>query len=412
MTSFYHLYRHINQYGLRHKSIYTVSLMIFFWAIFDGIISYLSPILITNGGLSKTMMGIILGSSSVAGALFDFLLSKFLRDTSFRRIYLLMFIVSFAQSFVLYKASTIFLYLLAMALWGFYYDLTNFGNFDFVGRRVSHAEHASSFGVIGVFKALGYLLAPILAGLVIGSIIDVKPFLLAWLFLVFAFVLFLILIYLTKKSHISDTYAKIHKNPGVLFEMGLWEKVGFNILPALLLSMLINIYDSFFWTIGPILSESFKSLHPFNGLFLTIYTLPPLIIGWFVGYLTSKFGKKRTGFLAFAAGSTFLVAFSFLNNAFLILGATFISSSLVSLSWSSVNGSYADLIEKSPSFEKEIQGLADFFTNLGYVLGPMTAGFLADQIGNQHTFTVLGIFGFLFSIALLKSAKKEIQVRV
>jgi cyanate permease len=187
MPSLNHLVVHFRQYGFKHKTLYTVSLMLFFWSIYDGIISFISPILITERGFSNTLMGLIIGSSSMAGAVFDFILSKFLQNSYYRRLYLLMFGICFVYPLVLWQAKTIYLYLIAMALWGFYYDLQGFGNFDFVGREMETEEHASSFGVIGVFRSLGYLIAPLLVGLVIGQTLDWRPFALAWLFLLLSF---------------------------------------------------------------------------------------------------------------------------------------------------------------------------------------------------------------------------------
>ena len=71
--------------------LYAGGLMIFFWALFDGIVSYISPLLITHGGYSKTALGFLLGSSSVAGALFDYLLSRYLKNPHYRGVYLMMF---------------------------------------------------------------------------------------------------------------------------------------------------------------------------------------------------------------------------------------------------------------------------------------------------------------------------------
>ena len=64
-----------------------------FWALFDGLVSFVTPILITEKLGSRTEMGLILGSSSIAGALCDIFLSKVLRNTHFRRMYLFMFMI-------------------------------------------------------------------------------------------------------------------------------------------------------------------------------------------------------------------------------------------------------------------------------------------------------------------------------
>lgn len=143
-----HLGSHIKRFEFSQRLLYLVSFMLFFWALFDGILGYLVPVVITSSGLSKTEMGLIFGFSSVAGAVFDFLLSKYLKNTHFRRIYLIMFACCFVYPLLLWQAKGIWLYLLAMSVWGLYYDLENFGNYDFVGRKAEEEEHASHFGVM------------------------------------------------------------------------------------------------------------------------------------------------------------------------------------------------------------------------------------------------------------------------
>ncbi len=143
--------------------------MIFFWALFDGTVSYISPLLITQNGYSKTGLGFLLGSSSVAGAFFDYLLSKFLKNPHYRVVYLIMFICCFVFPLVLWKATSFFVFILAMALWGLYYNLYNFGVFDFVSRVSPSDERGGYFGMLYLFKSLGYIIAPLLVGFVIST---------------------------------------------------------------------------------------------------------------------------------------------------------------------------------------------------------------------------------------------------
>ncbi len=316
--------------------------MLFFWALFDGVVSYIIPISINQAGFSDTMLGVIIGSSSVAGALFDFLLSKFLKQTHFRRLYLFMFAVCFVFSFVLWQSHTLFLFLTAMALWGFYYDLENFGNFDFVGRKAEEGSHSAFFGIMLTTKDLGYTLAPIFTGLILGAVIDIKPFFLMWFFLGISFIFFIVLIVITKRKEKEFLPNISHKPLHALVELNLWNKIGKVIFPVLLLTVMLNVFDSFFWTLGPLIAESFTTLHPFNGIFLAMYTLPPLFTGWFVHRLTKRFGKKKTAFYCFIVGSGVLSLFALMQLPFIILGGIFLASLLVSFSPPSINGAYAD----------------------------------------------------------------------
>lgn len=397
---------------MNRRLLYNASLMIFFWSIFDGIISYITPLVITAGGLSKTTMGLIYSGSSVFGAVFDFLLSKFLKNTHYRKLFFLMFAICFGYPFLLWKAYSVFLFIVAMAFWGLYYDLMNFGCFDFVSRTAKTNEHSSSFGVLGVFKSLGYLIAPLLAGWLVVKAVETKPFLAALLFLAISFLFYLLLLSLTKNGSRETIKEKIYKPVNVLVELHIWKKVGLVLLPVLIFTMLLYVFDAFFWTLGPLYSQDFKNFSNFGGLFMTMYTLPTLLTGWVVGRLTKKFGQKRTAFVSFLIFSVCLSFLALLRNPYLILSLVFFSSMIGSLAWPAIKGAFVDYITESFKYEKEIEGLGDFFINIGYVLGPMLAGFFSDKIGNSNAFSVLGMAGVLVTLVLMVVTPKEIKIAV
>lgn len=409
MRDLRHLMLHVKTYGRSHQALYLLSLVILFWAVFDGITTYVTPLILTESGMSKTVMGLIIGSSSVFGAGFDFLMCKLFKNSHYRRVFLGMFAVSALYLAALANAKTIWIYLLAMVFWGVYYDLKNFGSFDFVARFTKTADHSSSFGVISVFTAGGYLLAPLLAGFLIGDTVGSGPFIAAGVFLVVAFVILLGL-FGRESGYAQEKLETQYRYRGFIFEIKLWRRIDRALFPVLIMVMMLNIVDAFFWTIGPLLAESFASMHQFAGTFMAAYELPALLVGWFVGSVTGKFGKKRTAFLSLLTGSLVLMMLGYLTEPLLMIAAVFFASMLMTLAWPALRAAFADYINETGKYEKEIEGLEDLYTNLGYVIGPALAGFLADRLGNAKTFSVLGIMGVLTAIYLMKITPKKINV--
>ena len=121
--------------------------MLFFWALADGIMSFISPIIITEHGISDTLMGIIIGSSSIASAVFYILLVRFLPNTNFRRVFLAVLLLSFFFPFLMSAGGIVWMYLAGMAVWGLYFDLYRIASYDFVSRADTKEEHSASFGV-------------------------------------------------------------------------------------------------------------------------------------------------------------------------------------------------------------------------------------------------------------------------
>ena len=272
--------------------VFLFSLVVFFWTIFDSMMQYITPLLIEEQGFSNSMIGIIIGTSSITGALFDFSIAKVFKNKSFRLIFLSMFVICFFYPLLLWQAKTTWFFLFVMAVWGVYFDLYGFGVFNFVGRYTKKAEHSSSFGVIQMFRSLGSALAPFIIGLVIADTVDWRSFSLGWFFLSLGFVFFIVLNVIVRQKQSADQVIVQTKKRNFFVELHLWKKLGRTMLPVLSLTMYLFFIEAFFWTLAPLYIES-SNLGQFKGLFLTAYTVPPLIIGWFIGSLTKHFGKKE-----------------------------------------------------------------------------------------------------------------------
>ncbi|MBX4206153.1 MFS transporter, partial [Candidatus Microgenomates bacterium] len=332
MASLRHLYIHIQTYGMKHKHLYLLSLMFFFWKIFDGIVSYVTPLVITEAGFSKTAMGLIYSSSSVFGAIFDIVLSRYLKNSNYRRIFIILFAISFAYPLILWQAKTVFVYIIAMAIWGLYYDLATFGTFDFVSRKLAPEEHTSSFGVIDVFRAIGTLVAPIIAGLIIVELVDWKSYAAALFFLAIAFMFFIQMLIHAKKSHYEYIKNSEGRKVSLFKEIDTFKKVFRKVSPMVIITSLIFLMDAFFWTIGPIFSETYKQVHPLNGMFLAAYSLPTLLMGWFIGNIAKKYGKNKTTYISFLLGSIVLTTFAFVGkNPFALFAAVLVFSTFLSI---------------------------------------------------------------------------------
>ncbi|MFA7253282.1 MAG: MFS transporter [Patescibacteria group bacterium] len=408
MATLRHLYVHVKNYGFGSNGLFLLGMLILFWAIFDGIISYIAPIIITQNGISKSMMGLIIGSSSVAGALFDFLMCRIFKSTYYRRMFLIMFGLCFIFPLFLWQAKIMSLYLIAMAIWGIYYDLSNFGKFDFITRNIKKDQNTSSFGVIQVFYSLGYLIAPLLATVVIGETIDWKPFAMAWVFIIISFIFFLLLIGLKRKERGEGS---VCRKANFFAEFHLWGKIGRILWPVLILTFIINVIDAFFWTIGPLLAESLRDIAPFGGLLMFAYSFPALIVGWLTGIFTGKYGKKKVAFYCLLFGSIVLLPLFLVESAFLVIAIVLLSSFLLSFTWPSINGAYADYMEEAKNVEKEIEGIEDFCANLGYIVGPILAGVLSDTTSENGAFSILAAFCVLVALFLLKVTPRNINVR-
>ena len=298
-----------------------------------------------------------------------------------------------------------------MAVWGFYYDIFNFGLFDFIGLNSEKSEHCQNSGIVIVFKSLGYLIAPLIAAyLIVGQAVGSTPFIYAFVFMIIAAVFYVLLSGFSSHRGIHEPVTHIRKSVGWQKELYLWKNVSSILFPVLVFNTMLFIFDATFWTIGPLFSQNFKNFANFGGLFMTAYTLPTLFTGWFIENITRKFGKKRTAYISFLFCSFTLVLVGFLKNPILVILTTLISSFFGSLAWPAINGAYVDYLTESKKYQNEIEGLNDFTTNIGYVIGPIFAGFAADLLGISLTFTFLGVFNIFLVALLIAFTPKHIRI--
>lgn len=381
-----------------------------FLKLFDGLLGFYVPILITDAGISKTAMGGIIGFSSVAGALFDFYLSVAIRSTHYRRFFLAMYIVATFYLSILMIGGAVPLFLLAMGLWGIYFDLMTFANHDYIARTIPKEKNTIAYAVLDATKSLGYAVAPPLSAFLIFAYGGMSIFYSAGIALIISLCFYIVMRVQNKSipSQLGESKL-IHKSP--IHEMFLWKQTAVRMFIPLLYIFLLYMTESFFWVIGPLLSEDLLKQTPTGAFVLTAFFIPPIIMDWIAPALTARFGKKRTAFLSLLIASLGLILFFFINASYVILLTILLLSSSMTLGYPAIGSAINDYIRENPAKEHEIVGVSDFVTNLAYVLGPISAGFLADLVGNKATFGVWGIVACIVLIFLIPHARQDIKLR-
>lgn len=383
--------------------IFAYALVIFFWTLADATGQYIAPLLMQAHGFSYTMIGFILGTSSITGAAFDFLVSLVFKNTNFRRLLMIMFALCLIYPLTLWAANSLWLFLLAMAVWGIYFDLYNISTFDFVSRYTTRSANASGFGTVQVFRSLGLIVAPLVIGFIVVETVDWRAFSLYWLYIAIAIGIFAFLLYLVRGMHPHEAHE--HKRRNVFAELRLWKKVGGSLFPMLVLVCHLYMVEAFFWTLAPLYAQTVE-MGGFGGLFLMAYSLPVLVVGWIVGSFTKRFGKRRTAFISLLIGSVILSTFALVPQGVSVIALVLTATFFTSMSLPAISATFADYILDHNALEGEAEALEDLAANVGYIVGPMGAGLLADLAGMPGTFSLLGVFGAGLAMLLLLTTSR------
>jgi MFS family permease len=389
----------------------TAGFMLFFWAIYDGIISYLTPIIMENRGLSNSAIGMLISLSAISGAIFDVLISKYFRFSHYLRFFIFIYIICLTYPLLLWSASNIALYAFLMAAWGLTYDFINFGIYDLAARISKKNEHTKNITLINSFKSIGYLIGPLVITYLISSwSLNSSSFFLVYLFLAISLSFYVILFSFSSLKEFLNP--PVH-TPTILHwgsEIHLWKKFGKILFPVLVFNVMMFIFEATFWTIGPIFSQQFPEYKYFSIIFMSVYILPTILVIKFAEPITRRFGKKHTAYISFIISSLLLIPFAFITSPFYLLILVFFSTTTGSLAWSAIAGAFVDYISESELYNSEIIGLKDFSSNIGYIIGPTLAGIVSDQIGIRPTFACLGILCALVVSTLFLITPRHINV--
>lgn len=388
------------------SSLIAFSIVGFFVSLADAVVSYVSPVYMQVILNDSFLMGTIMASSSVVGLLADILIGEWFGNKRYNFFLFWGLFLGIMFPLSLYFLPPIVpIFILAMGIWGIYYEFLVFSSFHFIHEHQKPADHAHAWGVLTSFKAAAYLLGPLLASSLIIS--DIRlPFLAsASLFLVGLVGLFILKRSIKEKSrhkHISDI-----KRISVLHELKIWKKLLTKIWPVWLFVLSIYVVDATFWSIGAVLSENLRQLHPYGGLLLPMYVLPFLFAGFLSREAALPYGKKRAAFLAGVFNGVFLVLAGFITNISILLVTVFVASVFTAIAIPEILAVIEDYVARLGIHSNEMVGLGRSAVSLGYVIGPIFAGGVAMIFGYQKTLSVVGGAIIVVSlIALIATPKK------
>lgn len=389
---------------INRSSFYWYGLMMLLVFLADGMMSYMSPILIENRVNSTFLMGMVLSSSSVFGLVADMVISRFLvrREYQFFSRWLIGLALFFPLAFLLLPSKPIVLFL-AMAIWGIYYEFITFSQYSFLAKSVSTHQHTFAWGLLGAFKSFGLVVAPLLAthllaiheSIALGSVIGC---------LMLAALVFVVLKRSGKdvKASVQATPASSQKASGArsfATEIKLWTVLLRKIWPVYLFFFAFVLFETSIWTVGPLLMEELRHHHWLGGLLLSAYILPSFLAPLYAPLLGKIMGKKRTAFVAGIIGATIInAAAHFGNHSYWLLIGFFFGALFLSLDYPEIEAVFEDYVKRVEGYGNDLVGLRGTASSLAYIVGPLLAGFFTTQVGAGKS---IGLFAMIFGLVAI-----------
>lgn len=389
------------------SKILSLSLVLFFILLGDAILSFWAPNLLKDSLKSTIAMGFIVSFSSVVGLGTDLILPQLLKGITVKKLIILAIITSIISTIVLIEASflpIILLFLFAMAVWGLYYEFLGFAQQQFVADSVPLKLRSGAWGILRIFKDLAYFIGPMIAGwlLMKGKI---YPAIFAISFVLIGF----LILHFSKKTHDRPVEINI-KEVNFVKELEHWGVLFKHVWPILILSIFLGLIDSFFWTIGAIWTGILAQKNFLGSMFLPLYTLPALFMGFIVVRLKIYKGKKRLAIKFLFLAGIFLALLGLFDAIYWQLTMVFMASLMLSVVYPLTDGVYTDIVARMGRERKHMIGLSNSTSSIAYIIGPIVAGFIASSFGEKNTFVIMGVATALVSVVLYFVTPKKLKV--
>lgn len=138
-------------------------ILIFFYALGDSIMSFMAPNLIEDIVKNPLLMGIIFSFSSFVGLIMDYLLSNYFKEKSAFTYLILGISIAIIFPLIFLLKTNVITALIAMGIWGLYYELILFAKSNYVHHCLNHDQHDLGWAFFNAFSSLAYLIGPTFA---------------------------------------------------------------------------------------------------------------------------------------------------------------------------------------------------------------------------------------------------------
>lgn len=385
------------------------ALVVFLIRFADAIMAYVTPIYLESHLHSAWLMGIIISLSSAVGLVCDLIFGEIFPHRRYRFFLFwgIIFAIIFPATFF-FLPSSIPVIILTMAVWGTYFEMLRFSDYNFINHFLNHQYHAVAWGILSIFVSAAYLTAPSIATLVL-NFGPRLPYLTALLTLTVAFFGYLLISF--RYRHQTSKPSLPNPRPKHLFhQLGLWRVLIPVLWPVLLFLFTLNILEAVIWTSGAILSQEFSQLGLPGGILFFAYLSPALVMGSLAGKISQPYGKKKAAFSSGLMAGVFYTIAGLAHTPVAFLVAIFLGSLFTATAWPEISGTVEDYVSRLGHSANSMIGLGNSMASLAFIIGPILAGFFATFFSHQTNFTLVGIVLVIVSLICLTHTPRKIRL--
>jgi MFS family permease len=93
-----------------------------------------------------------------------------------------------------------------------------------------------------------------------------------------------------------------------------------------------------------------------------------------------------------------------------MVGLSLLIGGATAVAWPLSNAVYSDILARMGKKQKHLMGMSSSMINLSFITGPVLAGLMANEIGEQKTMMWMGVLVALVALGLLFVTPKKLHL--
>jgi len=293
--------------------------------------------------------------------------------------------------------------IVAMTAWGVYFEFFGFAQQQYIAEIATPIQRPPVWAVLEMMRSIAYAIGPLLGAFLFQF---GEKFVLwgAMGTLIIAYICFSFIRIKSRPIELTAEHIDLKA------EVRHWLALGTRVWPILIMSFVLILVDATFWSIGTMINDELANLNQWGGFLMTTYMISSLIMGPLILRLKISQHKKKWAQIFMLMGGVTLALFGIFHSVLWYLFITFVSSAMLALTWPLVDAVYTDLVVRLGRERQHLIGLCSSMNSLGYIVGPILAGGIAEVVGLYDTFVYLGIGIAVVSVLLIITTPRKLKL--
>jgi len=384
-----------------------IFLITLFWLTADRMLEFIFPVYLEGLGKSYFEIGLLLSLTALGGLLSDWPLGNLADRASRKKMMVSSVIFSIIFACLIFVFNVDWALALLITLWGVSYQLWTVPRDALLASETDKEKRSREYGLFSEIIATADTFGPLIAGIILVYLGYYGVLGIYSIMLGIAALIVILFIKETNHKSLLKSIPKSFKIFAFVREIKEIKYLGALGLLLLFYSFVFTAMDYVVFIFEPLFCGPDGLGIPLYlaGLLMTFFSIPGIFFSYPLGILADKIGKKKVLFVGMISIGASLIMFSITENIILLFGCAALYSIGSAMFSPAIDGLIVDLSYKHT--KGKIVGIWDSFLDLGYFVGPIMGGIIAQFQGLREVYLYLGIFFMAISLLLIFFVKRK-----